>query len=65
MTYLFQPPSPITICIDASPAKLRKGKEVNSKSKVKKSKVSPEHEEHCILISSGESDSDEQVGFLT
>lgn len=64
MTYLFQPLSPVTICIDASPAKKRKGKEVKSKSKNKNSKVAPAHEENCILISSGESDSDEQVGFM-
>ena len=64
MTYLFQLHSPVTICIDASPAKLRKGKVAESKGKVKKSTFSTVHKEHCIVLSSGESDSDEQVGFI-
>ena len=64
MTYLFQLHSPVTICIDASPAKLRTGKVAESKGKVKKSAVSTVYKEHCILLSSGESDSDEQVGFI-
>ena len=64
MTYLFQLPSPVTICIDDSPAKLRKGKVAKSKGRVKKSTASPVHKEHCIVLSSGESDSDEQVGFI-
>jgi len=42
------------------PHQLKKEKEVKSKSKNKNSKVAPAHEENCILISSGESDSDEQ-----
>lgn len=64
MTYLLQFPSPVTICIDTSPAKLRTGKVAESRGKVKKSTVSPVHKKLCIVLSSGESDSDEQVSFI-
>ena len=54
----------IIIIIIASPAKLRKGKVAESKGKVKKSTLCTVHKEHFIVLSSGESDSDEQVGFI-